>query len=114
MSKRMHRRDYNPEFRLQTCRLIWEEKMTVAQVAKDMGVDGQTLYKWLSNFRKGVWCTKTGSTIARVAQGASERTNEVLTAERREILELQRKVKRLTQEREILKKAMAYCVNLPT
>ena len=61
-------------------------------------------------FRKGVWSLETGLP-------AGGKTNAVATGQtatsQQEIEDLRRQVRRLTIERDILKKAMAYCIDVP-
>lgn len=106
--------DYSPEFRIQACRLVIDEKQAQNVVASNLGVCPKTLNGWLVKFRSGQWNLKTGGTSKGVENVSNPiRSKEELSNERREILELQKQVRRLTMEREILKKAMAYCVDLP-
>ncbi|MNW32996.1 Transposase [compost metagenome] len=43
---------YDKEFKLQTVRLIQEQGKTVAQVAREMGLHENTIYRWLAEFKK--------------------------------------------------------------
>jgi hypothetical protein len=79
------------------------------------------LNSWVRKAEKGEWSvpdenlvavTVDKSSIGRV-QNISQKLHEQLGAEQRRSAELERQVKRLTQEREILKKAMAYCLDVP-
>ena len=105
---------YTPEFRLQACRLVIDEKVGQAKVAEDLGISSKTLGGWVAKFRNGQWNLKTGETAQPTENNLkSTRSKDELSNERREILELQKQNRRLTMEREILKKAMAYFVALP-
>ncbi|MDT2275495.1 transposase [Paenibacillus larvae] len=42
---------YDKEFKLQSVRLIQEEGKSVAQVAREMGLHENTLYRWIANLR---------------------------------------------------------------
>ena len=44
------RKHYSREFKLETVKLVTEGGMSRAQVARDMGIDVQTLRKWLQQF----------------------------------------------------------------
>lgn len=43
---------YDKEFKLQTVRLIQEEGKTVAQVAREMGLHENTIYRWIAEYSK--------------------------------------------------------------
>ncbi|WP_412677650.1 transposase, partial [Brevibacillus agri] len=43
---------YDREFKLQTVRLIQEEGNSVAQVARDMGLHENTIYRWVADFKQ--------------------------------------------------------------
>ena len=105
---------YAPEFRVHACRLVIDEKLSQTKVAIDLGIPPKTLFGWVKKFRDGQWDLKSGEPRKVEEKGSHlVRTKETLSSERREVLELQKQVRRLTMEREILKKAMAYCVDLP-
>ncbi|AHD07218.1 transposase [Paenibacillus larvae subsp. larvae DSM 25430] len=42
---------YDKEFKLQSVRLIQEEGKSVAQVAREMGLHENTLYRWIAEFK---------------------------------------------------------------
>jgi transposase-like protein len=114
-------KSYPPEFRTQAIKLALTKEKTIAQTAKDLGVPIGTLNSWVRRAEKGEWTvpdenlvavTVEKSSIGNV-QNISQKLHEQLGAEQRRSAELERQVKRLTQEREILKKAMAYCLDVP-
>ncbi|WP_010494815.1 transposase [Paenibacillus elgii] len=41
---------YDKEFKIQTVRLIQEEGKSEAQVAREMGLHENTIYRWVSEF----------------------------------------------------------------
>jgi transposase-like protein len=80
---------YTVEFREEAVRLARSPGHTVSGVARDLGVKPETLRSWIT--RSGV---------------SAEHPLE--PGERRELVELRRRVKTLELEREILKKAAAF------
>ncbi len=84
------RRQYDEAFKREAVRLSYESGRTVAQVARDLGMNENNLWRWRQKY------------------GASG-GKEVGTGEsaESELKRLRREVARLTQERDILKKALA-------
>lgn len=82
---------YPPEFRREAVELARTSGKPVAQVARDLGVSGQTLHTWI----------KQADVDAGKREGLS-------TEEREELRRLRRENRTLVQEREILKKAAAF------
>jgi len=92
MAKRK-RRTFTPEFKAEAVRLCRAGDRNVGQVARDLDLTETALREWLKR--------------AEVDEGNGPK--EALTsAERDELTELRRRVKRLEMEREILKKAAAF------
>jgi transposase len=81
---------YPPAFRREAVELL-RSGVALKQVAADLGVSEQTLRTW----------RRQGDIDAGRAEGLS-------SAEREELRGLRRQVRRLEQEREILKKAAAF------
>ena len=88
------RKVYAPEFKLQAVAMITEQKLSVAEVARRLGVTENLLHSW----KKAV--TKNGSAAF---PGAGH-----LTPVEDELRRLRADVKRLEVERDILKKAAAF------
>ena len=84
---------YTAEFRESAVKLVTESEQSVAQVAKDLGVNENTLHTWISKYSKRTETTKP------------VRTDEHLYDE---LKRLRREVAILTEERALLKKAAAY------
>ena len=82
---------YPPEFRREAVELARTSGKPIAQVARDLGVSGQTLHTWIKQ--------------ADVDAGKRE---GLTTEEREELRRLRRENRTLVQEREILKKAAAF------
>ena len=111
---------YTPEFRINAIRLAQSGGKSISQTAKDLGVPPATLHTWVSKTAKGEWSVADGNmTAVKVekpaarASNISQKVHEQLSAEQKKSAELERQVRRLMQEREILKKTMAYCLDVP-
>ena len=81
---------YPDEFRREAVELVRSGR-SVRDVAEGLGVSQQTLRNW----------------VKRVALDRRERDDGLTSAEREELRELRRRVKRVEQERDILKRATA-------
>jgi transposase len=84
---------YPAAFRAEAVELARSSGKTIPELAKDLGVSGQTLRNWVHQ--------------ADVDAGGG-RPGELTTAEREELRRLRRENHILRQEREILKKAAAF------
>ena len=84
---------YPTEFRRDAAALVIDQKRTVADVAKELGVVEQTLGNWVRQ--------------ERIDRGEREGLS---TDEREELGRLKREVKRLTMERDLLKRSVAFWV----
>lgn len=82
---------YPEEFRTEAVRLVRQSGSTVAQVARELGINAETLRTWVRADE-----VETGDRVG------------LTKAERAELTELRRRVKRLEQEKEILGKAAAF------
>jgi len=87
-------RNYSPEFRLESAQLVVDQGYTFKAASEAMGVSKTTLESWVRKLR------------AERAGKAPEK-GEALTPEQREIQQLKRKLRRVEEEKEILKKATA-------
>lgn len=87
------RKTYSREFKVETVKLITERGENVSQVALDMGIHENTLYKWIRELS-----AKPEEAFPGKGHMASE-------AE--ELHRLKKENERLKMERDILKKAMA-------
>jgi transposase len=85
---------YPPEFRAEAVRLLRTSGKTPREVAEDLGISRQSLVNW-----------------ARQADRDSGRGDDGLTsAEREELRRLRRELRVVREERDILKKAVAFFV----
>lgn len=126
MSKSVKRETkvYTPEFRIQAVKLVLEQGGTIAQTAENLGVPFATLNNWVNKVKRGKWnldpnnvkavkATADSQPVAAKSPNLSQKHYDQLGAGQKKIAELERQVRRLTMEREILKKAMAYCLDVP-
>ena len=84
------RRRYDEEFKREAVRLTYESGRTVAQVARDLGMDENNLWRWRRKFSS--------------SGGEKKEPGESAEAE---VKRLRRELSRVTEERDILKKALA-------
>ena len=84
---------YPKEFRRDAAALVIDQHRTVADVARELGVVEQTLGNWVRQ--------------ERVDRGERE---GLTSEEREEMARLRREVKRLTTERDLLKRSVAFWV----
>jgi transposase len=84
---------YSAEFKERAVKLAVESDQPVAQTARDLGVNENTLHTWLSKYHHG-------------SQGAQEQLNSEHLYE--ELKRLKKENALLKEERDILKKAAAY------
>lgn len=84
---------YPKEFRRDAAALVIDQRRTVVDVAKELGVVEQTLGNWVRQ--------------ERIDRGEREGMS---SEERDEMARLRREVKRLTTERDLLKRSVAFWV----
>jgi transposase len=93
----MGRQRYTPEFKDEAVRQVTERGHSVQEVAARLGVPGHSLYKWM----KAVKPSKD-----------EERSDELLET-KKEVLKLRAELRRVQEERDILKKGAAYFAKEP-
>jgi transposase len=88
------RKQFTPEFKREAVQLVESGSRSASELARELGVRRNQLYKWQREFQ-------ARGTGAFPGSGArKERTTE--------ITRLKRELARVTEERDILKKAAAY------
>lgn len=87
------RRRYTEEFKSEAVRLVGESAHPVAQVARDLGIPENVLYRW-----------RTQHQLAK-AHGTTRVTQR---AEAEELTRVKRELARVTQERDFLRRAAAF------
>lgn len=90
----MGRRRFTAEFKREAVKLAAQPGTVVSRVAEDLGLHANVLRKWVKQFEGGKWEAKPGLPLKSEQQAELER--------------LRRELKRVTMERDILKKATAY------
>jgi transposase len=87
----LKQRIYNSEFKESAVKLAIESNRPIAQTAKELGITKSTLYTWVDKYSK--------------PKETTMRTDEHLYDE---LKRLKKDLARVTQERDLLKKAAAY------
>jgi len=82
---------YSSEFKESSVKLAIESSCPIAQTAKELGVNKNTLYTWIDKYSK--------------PKEPAMRTDEHIYDE---VKRLKKELIRITQERDLLKKAAAY------
>jgi transposase len=83
------RRSYNSEFKAEAVRLAEQGDIPAAQVARNLGIRPELLYKWISQYGK-----------------KPDGKPSITPDEHDELIRLRREFKRVEMERDILKKAI--------
>ena len=87
------RRTFSPEFKLEAAQLVVDQGYTLRAACEAMGVGKSTLENWVRQLR----AERQGKTP----------TASAITSEQKRIQELERRIRKLETEKEILKKATA-------
>lgn len=93
MSKRQYRR-FTKEFKLEAIRLVEESDKPVTQVARELGIRVNQIYKWKRQLEE----KQAGAFPGKGKQAGTDA----------ELAALRRELERVKEENEILKKAAAY------
>ena len=88
----MSHQRYTPEFKDEAVRQVTERGYKVVEVAARLGVSSHSLYKWVRDVRPSK---------------EEERSDELLET-KKEVLRLRSDLRRVEEERDILKTAAAY------
>lgn len=92
------RRQFDAQFRAGAVRIVRETGKSIADVARDLGINSGTLANWVKRDREA----------SRPANGA------VAESERDELLRLRREVAELAMERDVLKRSVVLWVKEAT
>jgi transposase len=87
----IERRKYTEEFKREVVQLMESSGKPIAEIAREMGINDNNLYRWRGLYGSQTPAKPTGSVAEMEA----------------EVKRLQREVEVLRQERDILKKAMS-------
>jgi transposase len=93
MSKKK-RKNYSREFKIEAVGLITEKGYSIAEASRNLGIDYSVLRRWKNQFADD-------SQNAFPGKGRLKAPDE-------EVRKLKRDLERVTEERDILKKALAY------
>jgi transposase len=88
---------FTPEFKEEAVRQVIDRKYSVADVSARLGVSAHSLYKW----------------VKAVAPDKSEKQASELLEAKSELLRLRAQLRRVEEERDILKKAARYFAKEP-
>lgn len=91
----MSSKRYPEEFKREAVRQVTDRGHSVAQVASRLGVTTHSLYAWLKKY------------------GPESVEHQAKADEQAELKRLKKELRRVTEERDILKKAAAYFANQP-
>ena len=91
--KTSKRRTFSAEFKLEAASLVTEQGYSVKEASEVMNVGLSTMGKWVRQLKD--------------EQKGLTPTSKPITAEQRRIRELEKRIKRIELEKEILKKATA-------
>ncbi len=83
------RRKFTNEFKMEAVKLAERGEVPVAQVARELGLNETVLRRWM-----GLYGKRAGA-------------NRLTPEEHEELIRLRREVRRVTEERDILKKAVS-------
>jgi len=87
------RRTFSPEFRLESAQLVVNQGYTIKAACESMGVSKSTMENWVRQLRQE-------------RQGKTPKA-EAMTPDQRRIQELEKRLRQVETEKEILKKAKA-------
>jgi len=96
----MERRRFNAEFKREAVRLASQPGNSRAQVAQELRLNATMLGRWIREAREGKWEMALGKPLR--------------TEQQQELERLRRELKRVTTERDILKKAVGYFAKEPS
>ena len=88
---------FSPEFKQEAVKQVTERGYPVAEVADRLGVSAHSLYKW----------------VKAVTPDKSEQQSKELLEAKSEILRLRAQMRRIEEERDLLKKAARYFAKEP-
>jgi transposase len=93
------RRSFTDEFKREAVKLVKQPGAMVTHIARDLGIEPTVLRRWVNQEREGILDMRASRPIRSEAATEVER--------------LQRELRRVTTERDILKKALGYFAKDP-
>ena len=88
------RKTYDQEFKISAVKMILEEGMSISRVSRDLGVNENSLHKWKKQYLEDRENSFPGK--GKMKPGEEK------------IRKLEKELKRVTMERDILKKAVGF------
>jgi len=95
----MAKREFTAEFKREAVRLARKPGVAKTKVAEELGIHPNLLRRWIEQFEAGKWDVTPGA--------------DLKTAQARELEQLKRELAKVSTERDILKKALAYFAKEP-
>jgi transposase len=92
-------KQYSKDFKLETIKLVTEQGLTQSQAAKNLGLDQSLIGRWVRSYKSNGQVSFPG--------------NGNLLPQDEKVKNLEKELRRVTQERDILKKAIAYFAEVP-
>ena len=96
----MERRRFTAEFKREAVKLARQDGVSRAKVAQELGLNVTMLARWVHEAQAGKWDMAPGKPLR--------------TEQQQELDRLRRELKRVTTERDILKKAVGYFAKEPS
>ncbi len=90
----MKKQRYDEDYKRQTVEYILEQRKSVSQVARELDISANTLHGWIKQYKQ-----KTGYEV---------QLDSSQPVDQRALRELQKQIRDLKEENEILKKAMHF------
>jgi transposase len=94
MAQQPSRRQYSNQFKIDAVELSLKSDNTTKEIADDLGISPNALYRWKCQYHSS-------------KEAAFPGTGNLKDAQAEQIRQLERKLRLVTEEREILKKAFA-------
>ena len=95
------RQKYSKDFKLEAVKLALEGKKSQAEISRDLGIHPHMMCRWIREFKAA----------EAVAEAAFPGKGKLSPADQR-VKDLEEKLRQVTMERDILKKATAYFAKL--
>lgn len=99
------RREFSPEFKRETVALLESSSRPLMQVATEIGISPSMLRYWRAAIRDGVSRSRVATASASATVSPADHAAENVR--------LKRELERTRMERDILKKAVGICAEMP-
>jgi len=95
----MKKKKYTKEFKIEACKLVVDKGQQVKMTAENLGLNASMLGRWIKEYKADKRESFPG--------------NGNLRSDDKKLRDLEKQLKLVSMERDILKKAMAYFVEQP-